>query len=789
MLLIISILVCATVPIFASEIKEEYLADLRLIYADDYEDAKSILNSSEFKTYKIYNRNLNEGTGETGVWLAYKTTTDIEDAITDISIIEMNGGYMQGNYQEVIKQSRDQYKAMARVYANAISYFADAYEAGHFLAEIAYRQLNYYTAVTDPDLGIEIPDFDGERLGDIFLDIENVSTDELATIFMEGNSYALNNIRSLLAMGVSYNEDGKHYLEKVAEAVEMLEEDPYAFEDDDFYDDYDELAVVVAQTIKSYKTMFEELSCYESEMNFYDSDLTDLEYKYVDHKSLADRFREVEYLDGKTLYSFCMDYEYSEDDFSALYPLIYALNEGQIAMTQVVHYNDVVYYSMSDYPEEELISEIEEQEKIYSEYPFDIYLGVDRSIYYGTFALTSDAYRADAYTQEGLINHLFYEETAHTVSGISAGAGSILLGAWAINRTLAAIDAGATVSAAKEVSVDIAYALNNIKNIAANDMAITPTLNYGISSSYGDTCLDVVNALYAKSFPHVTSSISNNMTFNAKLYAMSTKPDALSNADFELVQSLTKQYKENSQFMQATYQKHQEIANEVATTTTGSSKLALFGTGVLYLASAALLLYSAYRLGHTVWDYYHPKYEDIPVALVDLIVTADGDRFIKYDAVFNAETNDAGVYRPGDLNAFAGQRWNAVYYTKSYEAGKPLLADSFAVSSSNSTPKDGYAPVHRFGEVVCYQLNKYNYKGETKIFLSVKQSKNDKFAVAGVPEVVGTVFGTGFFVLAGGIGLIAGIGGTLGTQLLLKKRKESATPLTEDEPLPEASEP
>ena len=195
------------------------------------------------------------------------------------------------------------------------------------------------------------------------------------------------------------------------------------------------------------------------------------------------------------------------------------------------------------------------------------------------------------------------------------------------------------------------------------------------------------------------------------------------------------------------------------------------------------MLYSAFRLGKTVYDYYHPTYEDVPIAMVDLVETVDGDRYIKYDVVYNGETNEDGVYEAGDLNAFEAQRWNALYYTKSYEAGKPLLADNFVVSNNNNKAASGYTPVHRFGEVVCYDLNKYNFDGDTSIYLSVKQSKNDKSAVADVPEVVGSMFGTGFLFLAGGIGAIAGVGGVLATQEIIKKKKskeEGSEPAAEE---------
>ena len=76
--------------------------------------------------------------------------------------------------------------------------------------------------------------------------------------------------------------------------------------------------------------------------------------------------------------------------------------------------------------------------------------------------------------------------------------------------------------------------------------------------------------------------------------------------------------------------------------------------------------------------------------------------------------------------------------------------------------------------MVSYNLNKYNYNETYSIYLSVKQSDNQKAAVADVPEVIGSVFGTGFFLLAGGIGILAGAGATIGTQEIIKRRKNIA---------------
>ena len=83
--LVISLFLTSNTSVFAAA-EEEYLSDLRIIYADDYSEATEILENSDLEGYKLFKANLNESTGKTGTWLAYKTTTDIEDAITDISV-------------------------------------------------------------------------------------------------------------------------------------------------------------------------------------------------------------------------------------------------------------------------------------------------------------------------------------------------------------------------------------------------------------------------------------------------------------------------------------------------------------------------------------------------------------------------------------------------------------------------------------------------------------------------------------------------------------------------------
>ena len=58
-ILVLSMILATSVVVFAdSSIQEEYISDLRLIYADSYDAAKLVLADSKLEGYKILNNNL-----------------------------------------------------------------------------------------------------------------------------------------------------------------------------------------------------------------------------------------------------------------------------------------------------------------------------------------------------------------------------------------------------------------------------------------------------------------------------------------------------------------------------------------------------------------------------------------------------------------------------------------------------------------------------------------------------------------------------------------------------------
>ena len=145
---------------------EEYVSEVALIYEDSAEDA---LEEIEGTGWKLFEYDLNpdaDATFDDGVYLIYKTSTNVEDAITDLRVMDMYGGYSTTSYESQLEASRNQYKQAIADLRVAVDEFKTLYAAGDAMAELAYRQMNYYKDVktnggTETDM----------LMGDFFLDM------------------------------------------------------------------------------------------------------------------------------------------------------------------------------------------------------------------------------------------------------------------------------------------------------------------------------------------------------------------------------------------------------------------------------------------------------------------------------------------------------------------------------------------------------------------------------------------------------------------------------------------
>ena len=98
----------------SAAIGEEFISEVALVYEDTVEKAKAAIAGTD---WKLFEKDLNPKADymfDDGVYLIYKTSTNVEDAITDLRVMDMYGGYSNANYEKQLEASRDSYMALAR---------------------------------------------------------------------------------------------------------------------------------------------------------------------------------------------------------------------------------------------------------------------------------------------------------------------------------------------------------------------------------------------------------------------------------------------------------------------------------------------------------------------------------------------------------------------------------------------------------------------------------------------------------------------------------------------------
>ena len=369
------LMLCAVTASAARE--EEFLSEVALVYEDSVEDARAAIEGTD---WKLFEQDLNPDADymiDDGVYLIYKTSTDVEDAITDLRVMDMYGGYSTANYEKQLEASRDFYEKAVDYLRVTMYEFTELYNKGDEMAKIAYRQMNYYK---DSDTN--------KLMGDFFL--ERPSDDELITVMMEGNAYAVTNLITLLAVGISGGGNGT-----LAERIAANYGNKDKFNSSVYYDiaklfieDFTELAAIV----KRYDALAEQY-------DLTDEDMSEEEYDFLtEYASVAFALEEISYGEG-TLKDFIVKDNLSVQD---LCPILGAFTEGQLALADIGVLTTVLQYNAPT-PTDELYKLLDETEKKLEDENgnrriIDVYLGVDRSIFEGNFAFTTAAERQQALT-------------------------------------------------------------------------------------------------------------------------------------------------------------------------------------------------------------------------------------------------------------------------------------------------------------------------------------------------------------------------------------------------------
>ena len=738
LIIILVIIMALITPLKAAAApKNQYVGDLYLAYGDDAEQARQILIDKGFTPIE---GNMNDG-GRTYAMLGYTTTDDIRYAVTDVAVMNMNGGYSVEEYQSLLKEKKSEIADFLEEFMVVVKEYRANHDAGKAKAKYVHDLLNKYT---DDDTGM--------KLGDLFLadtlqdevGIQKSITynnkknlPDLITILLQGNSDVIKSVEVLLSMATDTADDTwldrfsnttyDDLLDNVSESHPALKTEAKQLQ---YLDNiYGGIAQVIASDMANitdqligYKELGLDIrTATEDDIKKTFGDPDALEGEQAAECTLAIQdwmttgglYENLKKYEGGNfkkgeLLDFFME-ETDPDDVERLYRLVASLSEGQWYGLPFVTFEMLLKNAFAD--EENWKSQADTAKKtINGLEELSVYANIDRDIYKddGSVALTDQAIRAH-----------------NTINGTTGDQMDALSTATAISWAATAIAGVVMIAAVGKV----------IYNQAA----------YSYYSKLVDN-----GWLLEK-----TDDISN------ELWLLREKRDSFLVDDDSSMSLILK----GSKF----------------------ARYAAFATIALGIISA-ILTYKDIRR-----QQYHPEQLPIPKYIVDNRTDAEGNNFsINYKAAeCNREERYGEAYADiqsgtsADLLADDGQQWLVLYVSRNSRAGNPILAD-FAVQESSDAPSGLTGSLHLIGErgavnVASGSFRNYSTFEKTKNLISEKTmymfygiSDTPKTYDESAGNMTASTFNSSTSALFGFGGMV--LGALLGAALavMLRKKKETA---------------
>ena len=737
-LLLAALMLFLMLPItaFAAENKE-YIKEVRISTAATEDAAKQWLIENG---YQVLDFNLNQKSGGDAVYLGYLTTTNPKEAITDMAVMQMNGGYSFAQFEELLKQQEENVNDALRAIEVTIREAREKYAAGKENAKGAYQVLNYF-----------IEDDSGKLMGDYLL-ADQINAKDLSKVMLQSNSDFTLMLYSMLAWACTEVGD-ESWMAK------LETQKPYGDYEDVYYrdialsifDDYE----AIHEAVESFEVYFygniidsinemtdEELEAFVADMP--EEKLSDFGlfmalavYEY-NGKSFAEFFRE----------------DPDEIDLEDLYPILDAMSEGQRHIADTVGLDTLVFFAQNDAESAKSYIDTCLAEFITYEIdgPISIYTGVDRSIFSdGGVALTNASLRESASTGD---SSWYSEDNIDTALSailhtISAGAMVTAIAAPIAASKHFAVKA-ASAAAMSEESKLFAVASKFYNEDLVGKLAIKDAQE-ALQWKY-----NVVNYNQAEAYKELEALAKTNPTLNSELNDLYNKKAAHKH-------NMEIRAQQNNKLIRDKYDEVFESVMKKA------KHVAMIAMGVSLVVEAVVI-------GIKLYNYYYGReYSVIPRIIVDNIETETDSYYVRYYATLDQNGDYA------DLNAWFGQRWNALYTSKDEDAGDPILASGLVAKlKSNSMPTAQSYGVHYFGETGACNLSGYLLRSTapaTYMFFTRDHSL----------RATASAFSRGTVVTFVSIGVVGGIAiGSLGTigaeKLKLKKKKneeEESTDLEE----------
>ena len=760
----LAVLTGILLPLQASASTPLYISEVKIGMGKTAEEAKAALAG-----YSILDVDLNQGAGgglgskgEKAVYLGYKTTTKQSEAITDLALMNMKGGYSVQDYEYLMnEQMKAQIIPLVDGFLATINEYRQNYEAGVQRALYIHDILNKFL---DDDTGMGLGDL---LLSDTVYEIAKPQWDALSaevkekttlyqvnkqvrdslpaeekhadilTILAQSNGKATLMMQNLLTRAADPNDST--WLERFSEisyddlvdstgmAPTDAEKQLAKLYDDgairilEMWDDFSSELLTYDEAVQRVENY--DSSKYEAAlqaMNELNDDTSIKEATRIldafeaaqnemlkikaDIKTIAlhDTLEEIEYLDGTMLDFFTTDASELTDDITTLYPLVASFTAGQRAGMEFISLKEMLVVALTDedgYSDADL-DEISE---------ISIYDGVDREIYsMGAVALTSDALRAKAYEER--------EEERSMFSG------------WSI--TMMAVT-------------------------GASFLAMT-----GSAISWG---------VYANRITDLKKVVNAELDYYRMAYDYPFPSRAVGEVNITTWQ-VEDIYRDNPEW---------KAQMDSLTSKSRLCKGLTIGFGVAMVILAAVTTYLTWQ---DMQAYYHVDYTAIPRYMVDekdlIGYNRKGEKIILknqsayYKAVACNRTAGNEFYDVlgtcADVNGDVGKQWLALYAVKN-EIMEPILASSLKVVVDSTEVPAGYQTgIHMFGADVAFNLNSSLYDWANDAPSVYVYFQTDDTA----PSTAGTSFSGGTLALTGGSGIALG---AAVCALAMKKKKPDLT--------------
>ena len=671
----------------AASSKATYIKGVVISYGSTEDEAKNWLTDNG---YEVLDYNLNEGaddliSSKRAVYLGYTTTEDPEEAVTDMKLMNMKGGYSVQDYQMLLEEQKTNIRSFLDDFIIAINEYRTNYANGQQRAVVAHEMLNL---LYDDDTQ--------QYMGDLLLNkIKEEYTDEewnalsedaqskigdMTTILMQANPNAVLAIQQLIAMAtddgdstwVERYDSAKTYDEMLEE---LMESDNLTINDaeNQLAAEYDEDAKNIASKFEAYKTFLENytnadirISSSAEEIEAYEADHE--EFNYTDWFSAGTQYELLATLtnDDVSLLDLITgdDYDVQETERCLLYPLVSVLTEGQRACLELLSMYHIVALGING---NDAVKEAMEKFDFsaFQEQTNSVYDGVDRTIFSDEVALTNEALRMQASSGNSAVESMmdYISITSFILYGVTSFSALCMAFSWSASGYMSFVAKG-------------------LKKQAS----------------------DLMGEAVAKE-----SQVINAETISAK-------NDLLRSADELQRQARSKDFAIGNASQWSKYFQYAGIAMVAVT-----------------LVIAGISIWNTYQ---DLKEYYNAEFTPIPLHMVDESVDESNAKVYTYYDAVTCNREEAGMVTNanrllknyGDLNGDVGRQWVALYTTKDKNAGNPLTELKVQYEDS-SLPDETYTALSMFGESSAQNLtNKtsgYTYAdGKSGIYLFYKTDAN-----------------------------------------------------------------